>query len=361
MPYQYPLYRDLSAQILDSLTVVVAVIDSNGVICAVNEAWSRFARENGGTPERTGIGVNYLDVCNSVRGADCACAQSARLGIERVLEGESDVFLFEYPCHSPVKMRWFLLYVSRLMGNPNYVVTAHLSITKRKLVENQLVEAERIAAVGEAMQGLSHRGRNALQKAQAHIDLLKSRIESDEESLRLIERIEFAQQNLLDQYEEVRSYAAPIVLARQWVSLSGLIKDVLKDVASKTPRLMLSIEPESVVTECHVDPDSIRQVINSVIDNAISSGATTVQVSFESGQIRGRSAMTVVVSDDGIGVENEKREKLFEPFYTTQIDGTGLGLANSRRLIGAHGGEIKFGAPRLGGASVYISLPLESD
>ena len=195
--------NDLASKVLDSLVAAVAVIDRRGKIVSTNQAWREFADENGGTREATDVGVNYLEVCRRVTGDDEYLAEQARQGIIDVLEGHQSTFQLEYPCHSPQMQRWFLLSVVSLKKDPHYVVTAHLSITKRKLIEAQLVATERLAAIGEAMQGLSHLGRNSLQRAQGSIDLLRCHIEHDRDAVALLDRIEVAQQRLISLYEEV--------------------------------------------------------------------------------------------------------------------------------------------------------------
>src|SRR6056297_703406 len=120
---------ELPAHVLDSLTAEIAVLDKHGEICAVNEAWLRFAQQNGGSVEATGLGTNYLDICRSTKGNDSLFAERACVGIKKVLDGSRRVFQLEYPCHSPLRRRWFLLYVSRLKGDSQHAVTAHLCIT----------------------------------------------------------------------------------------------------------------------------------------------------------------------------------------------------------------------------------------
>ncbi len=349
--------QDLADRVLDSLTAEIAVLEKDGTICAVNEAWRRFARENSGEPEAIGIGANYLDTCRSATGVDSICAEHASLGIQRVLDGSRDVFQLEYPCHSPIRKRWFLLSVSRLKGNSQLAVTSHVCITERKLIENQLVEAERLAAIGETMQGLSHEARNALQRSQSHIDLLKAKIESDHEALRLVERIELAQGELLGLYEEAISYAAPITLNRESCDPAELVSEIRARHRSISPQLEFRVNDEALSLTCNIDLQAIHQVFDVLIDNALASGASVIEISFETDELSCGPALTVIVSDNGPGIPCADREKVFEPFYTTKTRGTGLGLAMSRRIVSAHGGEIYLGAPSRGGASVYITLP----
>lgn len=349
---------NLAQQILDSLTAEIAVLDSNGTIVAANQAWSQFAAENGGSTETTGVGVNYLDVCRRCKGDDSIDGETVCKGIEQVLDGSKDLFKFEYPCHSPDQQRWFLMYVSRLETTDPYAVTTHLPITERKLTEQRLVVAERLAAIGEAMQGLSHEGRNAIQRAQAHIALLQSHLQDNIEGLELLENIEKAQDHLLELYEDVKSYAAPIFLQCRPCRLDKLVEKVWSNVQSSTKSARFSLTDRAHDLTCEIDANAIGRVLQEVFKNALAACADhpEIEVCFCNDVLQGLPAVTLIVSDNGCGVPKENWEQAVHPFYTTKTHGTGLGLAVSKRIILAHDGEIHFGSPRLNGASVYITL-----
>ncbi len=351
--------RELPRLVLDSLLAEIAVLDKRGNIVAVNDAWKQFANENGGTTEATGVGANYLEICRSAGDNEFFLADSAYRGIKRVLDGSQSTFMLEYPCHSPTEERWFLLYVSRLKSTEPYVVTAHVSITQRKRTEQRLLVAERLAAIGEAMQGLSHEGRNALQRAQASMELLRLHIEGDSEALQLLERIEKAHGHLLGLYEEVRSYAAPIALCRQPVMLNELVDEVCKSFKSQSPTVNFSHLACEHDLSCNLDPTAMRQVLQLVLDNALAEEAQSreIEISYPDGTSDDAPDLTVVISDDGIGVPEQDWETVFRPFCTTKLRGTGLGLAVCKRIVSAHGGRIGLITPRLGGTSVSITLP----
>jgi len=119
---------------INSLPHQVAVVDHAGIICLTNAAWKRFAAENGGRPDRTGVGVDYLDTC-------AAAGKSASLiadGLRAVLRGEVDSFSCEYPCHSPAEFRWFLMTVSPVEAGVGGAVISHINITARKRGEEEL-------------------------------------------------------------------------------------------------------------------------------------------------------------------------------------------------------------------------------
>ncbi|MFO0888944.1 MAG: ATP-binding protein [Isosphaeraceae bacterium] len=125
-------------KILDALGAHIAVFDRNGRIVAVNHSWTEFAERNGGRPERTGVGTNYLDVCRRVKGRDAEDARRSLAGLEALLDGSAPEFRLEYPCDSPTEKRWFLLHASSLRTIGGGAVTAHLTITERKLAEEAL-------------------------------------------------------------------------------------------------------------------------------------------------------------------------------------------------------------------------------
>ncbi|MBE0612037.1 MAG: EAL domain-containing protein [Burkholderiales bacterium] len=145
------------AAILNALPAHIALLDAQGRILAVNQAWQQFAGANALQGPDYAIGVNYLEVCERARGDDAADARRAAAGIRAVLDGSEMRFSIEYPCHSPAQQRWFLMTITPLTAGPrpNGAVAMHLNITERKTAElalqekeNQLSEALAIARIG---------------------------------------------------------------------------------------------------------------------------------------------------------------------------------------------------------------------
>ena len=131
------------AAILNALPAHIALLDTQGRIISVNEAWRRFAGANALQSPGYGIGLNYLEICDSARGDDASEAQQAAAGIRSVLDGAAKSFSIEYPCHSPTEQRWFLMTVTPLADDhPNGAVVMHLNITERKRAEEALRESE---------------------------------------------------------------------------------------------------------------------------------------------------------------------------------------------------------------------------
>jgi PAS domain-containing protein len=120
----------------------IAVIDSEGNITAVNDAWKRFAHENDGAAVADSVGVNYLDVCSDAPDSRNG-GWAALNGIQAVLNGTRHDFELEYSCHSPSEKRWFLMSVTPLRGERGErggAVVTHTDITKRKRAEGRAAE-----------------------------------------------------------------------------------------------------------------------------------------------------------------------------------------------------------------------------
>jgi diguanylate cyclase (GGDEF)-like protein len=142
----------LAAAVLDALPDATAVLNGSGSIVAINRAWHMFAIDNGGEPGSTGVGANYLEICDRASG-ECHDALLAARAIRHVLAGDMVQSELEYPCPSASADRWFLLRVTRLAGHGNGVVASHVNITRRKRIELAL-EHE---AAHDPLTGLANR------------------------------------------------------------------------------------------------------------------------------------------------------------------------------------------------------------
>ncbi len=131
------------AAILNSLGSHIAMLDRTGTILFVNDAWSRFARENGSRGSSDSVGSNYFRVCQGVEGPDTEGAAAACRGINAVLEGVTTNFSMEYPCHAPDVERWFLMTATPLaQEGGGGAVVMHLDISGRKRSEAELLHFE---------------------------------------------------------------------------------------------------------------------------------------------------------------------------------------------------------------------------
>lgn len=148
---------EIDGDILNALYEHIAVLDLSGKIVFVNEAWKRFAKNNGYANDTYGLHENYIQLT-----AGTEIAQ----GIQSVLDGQMPHYSYEYPCHSPNERRWFWLYITPLLNTQQQItgaVTSHINITERKLAERavqdlqkQLLQSERSRVLIETAGGAAH-------------------------------------------------------------------------------------------------------------------------------------------------------------------------------------------------------------
>jgi PAS domain S-box-containing protein len=133
--------HELVQAVEDSVLDHMAVLDDDGVIVAVNAAWTRFAAENAdgaALAPRTGVGTNYLDITMMACGPGSTGAADAHAGILAVLRRECEQFQMEYECASPGRPGWFQMTVTPLRTSRGGAVIVHTSITARHLAQEQL-------------------------------------------------------------------------------------------------------------------------------------------------------------------------------------------------------------------------------
>ena len=136
--------QELAQHTIDSLDAHVCVLDENGVVVSVNQAWRNFADANPPTPEDYYIGRNYLTVCDNATDEDARQARDVAKAIRAAIQGKLDRFQLEYPCHSPDAKRWFVLRLTSFTHNDSIrIVLTHENITERKQSELEVREKEK--------------------------------------------------------------------------------------------------------------------------------------------------------------------------------------------------------------------------
>jgi PAS domain S-box-containing protein len=143
--------HQLAQSTLDALKDNICVLDEDGAIIAVNNAWREFGVANGARAEAILAGANYLAVCDQTIGPEEEQARKVAAALRAVLGGVRGTFSMEYPCDSPQVQRWFQLWVTRFAGGGSVrVVVAHENITDRKDAENNLRRLTQILGASQS-------------------------------------------------------------------------------------------------------------------------------------------------------------------------------------------------------------------
>jgi|GEM_PF-1345531 len=235
-------------------------------------------------------------------------------------------------------------------------------ITLLKQAEQQVLQNERLAAIGEAMTGLAHESRNALQRSQAGLEMLVRRASGQPDSLELIAEIQQAQNYLHGLYEEVRGYASPLHPRCRPADLRAILNETWDHLGVERngrPARMIEEEGSPPDATCEVDVQAVQQVLRNILENALAAAPreAEIRVRWSAADLDGRPALRCAISDNGPGLTPEQQRRIFDPFYTTKARGTGLGMAITRRIVDAHGGRIAAGGEPGRGATIEIVLP----
>jgi PAS domain S-box-containing protein len=243
---------------------------------------------------------------------------------------------------------------------PAAVVAIIHDISELMAAQERAIQSERLAAIGQTIAALSHESRNELNTLKISTDIL-ARLEPENPQIRaVIERLRGSQARLMRLLDDVRGFAAPVVLEPVECCLSDIWNRAWEDLAEpRTGRdAVLHEQSEAIDLTCLADEFRLEQVFRNLFENALAAceDPVRVEVRCAPAEIDGEPALAVTVRDNGPGIPEDIRKRLFEPFFTTKTHGTGLGMPISRRIIEAHGGTMHGGECRTG-AEFQIVLP----
>ncbi|HEX5102697.1 MAG TPA: response regulator, partial [Pirellulaceae bacterium] len=199
-------------------------------------------------------------------------------------------------------------------------------VTARKCAEERARQAERLAAIGETMTALVHESRNALQRSKASLELLKLEVEDRPEATKLANRVERAQEDLHQLFEEVRQWAAPLKLRREVCNLRELWQETWCLVGQANPaRKAKLVEELTCEPICHADEFALGQVFRNIFENAIEVAPPGSNVTIRCAHPPSGNGNVIVLTirDEGPGLTAEQQQRIFEPFFTTKAKGTG--------------------------------------
>ncbi|PZR14428.1 MAG: hypothetical protein DI536_10235 [Archangium gephyra] len=220
---------------------------------------------------------------------------------------------------------------------------------------------EKLAALGQLSAGVGHDLRNPLAAVANAIFVLRRRLEkqgplsdSVEQPLALAEREVQASQRIVG---DLLDYAREMPLELRPVSIPALFEECVGLVRGR-PDVELKLELRPELPEPPAERDRLRQVFVNLLQNGVEAiprgRAGTVRVTAD---VEGRQ-LAVKIQDDGVGMDEKTRARVFEPLFTTKKDGTGLGLAIVESLVKQHGGVLSVNTAPGQGATFTVRLPL---
>ncbi|NNN05764.1 MAG: PAS domain S-box protein [Elusimicrobia bacterium] len=243
---------------------------------------------------------------------------------------------------------------------------------ERRRLQEQALRAQRVESIGTLAGGIAHDLNNSLSPIMMSLQLLRMKL-PDLDSKELIDTLEGCVQHAADMVQQVLTFSRGVEGRRIAVDplvAAGDIRKIVRDTFPKTIEFELAAAPE--VRSVLGDPTQFYQVLLNLCVNArdampaggkITVTIDNVRLSVTDVERLGGGApgdcVLLVVSDTGIGIPRENREKVFEPFFTTKGvgQGTGLGLSTTLAIVKSHGGAIALESEPGRGSRFLVYLP----
>ena len=342
--------------ILETAIEGVIVIDQGGAIEAVNPAAERIFGYSAN--ELMGKNVILLMPSPYREEHDGYLSSYLRTG-ERKIIGSGREVVGQRKDGSTFPM--YLSVAETPLDGERHFTGIVRDLTESKNAEERLLQAERLAAIGQMVTALSHESRNYLQRISCSAEMLEIEVEGNSEALNDVASVLKATRSLNDLLEEVRSFAAPIKLDVSTCCVASIWRRVWSALEPSWHgrEIVFHEELGGVDTACAVDSFRLEQVFRNVFENSLAACADPVRIEVHCVNSRNgtAAALQVRIRDNGPGLTQEQRERVFDAFFTTKTKGTGLGMSIVKRLVEAHEGQIVVGDKAAAGAEFVITLP----
>jgi signal transduction histidine kinase len=221
-----------------------------------------------------------------------------------------------------------------------------------------------LAAVGELSASIVHEMRNPLAAVKLNLQGLQQMLPEDPAAGEAAGIALEQARRLEDMLSDLLHFGRPLELRRRPVYLQAMAKEILPLVQQEAQEKGVSFRVQDGLgqEELWVDPELLARALTNLLTNAVQWSPPGATVHLAGARVSGASEwFSLSVEDEGPGVPPERRERLFRPFFTTRPGGTGLGLANVRKIVEHHGGTVFLDAAANGGARFTLHLPFRGE
>ncbi len=357
----------LSSDILASMDAGVITTDLSGTITSINASgrsllgWDHRpgSTDQDGTRERPGIGSNIAEISRE-HGLLAEICDESRRTIQPIRDRD-------YTVNQDGLVKTFRAGCTRLhnRGGQQIGLVIHVrDVTQKALIEERLRRMERYMGLGSLAAGLQHEIKNPLSALALHIQLLCERLAKETGDAEVNESLDILNTEVkrigavLDGF---RNYASINDIGRSPVDVNLLIEKLVRLLRPQAEgqNVKIRVEPSREMLGL-IQADSVRleQVFLNLAINAIASmpdgGVLRFVITGEEKTIR------IDVIDNGNGIPDEIQTKIFDPYFTTRREGTGMGLALCDKIVRQHNGNLDFETSPTG-TTFTVVLPVNAE
>jgi PAS domain S-box-containing protein len=244
------------------------------------------------------------------------------------------------------------------------VLTSH-DITERKKLEQQLLHSERLATIGEMSAKVAHEIRNPLSSISLNTELLYDEIsnnngEKKSEAENLIQSILSEVDTLTEMSDEYLRFARFPRLETKPASINNILIELSKFFNKERLQSGIALKEHYTpdLPQILLDTNQIKQAFLNILKNSFEAMPEGGKLSIST-RIKGNN-IEVNITDTGYGISKDDIQRIFDPFYSAKVNGTGLGLALTMKTVEGHGGDIICKSAIDKGTTMVIRFPLES-
>lgn len=296
---------------------------------------------------------------------------------ESIVSGTLDTFdldfrfCFDDENSSDNAMRWVNCRASTIdYQNENAILINMIDITRAKEMEHLLRIEDKMTSLGRAAAGIAHELRNPLSGINIYLTTLERAYDNLEgiepEDLlivkKIIDQLRSASEKIESVVRRVMDFAKPCTPKLSSTDINHPLQEAISLSSATLRKEGITIETslKDDLPQCYADSHLIEQVLLNLITNAAHAmtGIEDAKKIEVSSSIEG-SHVLISVADTGPGIPINLRERIFDPFYTTKSNGSGIGLSLCHRIITDHGGSLDVTSSKWGGAEFRIEIPIE--
>ena len=291
--------------------------------------------------------------------------RSTRLGrlVRDAFEGGMSIVQEEVTTETGRRVEVSLDFIHDAQSRDRHSLGALLTIHDLESVreiETELEVSRRMASIGRLTAGVGHEVKNPINAIVVHLELLRNKVQVGGDALRHLDIIQSEIRRLDRVVQTLVDFSRPVELQLKDQDLRGVVSSVLllasADLETRGVRMESHMPPRSVF--CRVDADLLEQALLNVVLNgaqAMSSGGLLQVLLTEDNRWA-----YIRVRDHGEGIPDEIRARIFDLYFTTKKEGSGIGLAMTYRILQMHHGQIDVESKAGSGTTFVLRLPLIS-
>jgi len=248
-----------------------------------------------------------------------------------------------------------------ILGMAAIFYNQHSHLQQIKNLEAEVARRENLSALGNLAATVAHEVRNPLNAISMGLQRLKAEFrptQDENQYSRFIEIMRGEVQRLNSIVEQFLSLARPLVLKFETISMDDLLQELVlfAEGDAESSKVKINLQTSPNLPSVRADRNYLKQLLLNLILNGIQAMPDGGQLTVQAGT--SRKNLTLTIRDEGVGIDPEVISRIYEPYFTTKTNGSGLGLPIARRIVEAHGGELSVTSEAGRGSSFHVTLPI---